>query len=153
MKFQVSNFSILGNLIAHINSLQAEGKSPLVTVSDKTEDRSSAQNRLMHMWFKDIAKSTGHGIIYEAGRCKMRYFLPMLRLSSDEKAQFAIDLCEMAYKQKGQEYLIRALGEGLIESTRHLKTKEFEEALTEMQMGESQHKLTDPTIYGMRWAQ
>lgn len=83
----------------------------------------------------------------------MRYFLPMLRLSSDEKAQFAIDLCEMAYKQKGQEYLIRALGEGLIESTRHLKTKEFEEALTEMQMGESQHKLTDPVIYGMRWVQ
>lgn len=102
------------------------------------------------MWFKDIADSTGQGLIYEAGRCKMKYFLPMLRASNNERAQFAIELCEMAYRQRGMEYLIKALGEGLIESTRHLKTKEFEAALTEMQAGEAHHKLTNPDTYGWR---
>lgn len=149
MIFQVKDHGVLGNLVAEITKMWADGQTPLVSIKDQKEDRSRAQNRLMHMWFRDIAKSTGHGIIYEAGRCKMRYFLPLLRASDDEKAQFAIDLCEMAYKQRGQEYLIRALGESLIESTRHLKTKEFEEALNEMQAGEAHHNLTNPDVYGL----
>lgn len=153
MKFQVSNFAVLGNLIAHINSLQAEGKSPLVTVSEKTEDRSGAQNRLMHMWFKDIAKSTGSDVIEEAGRCKFVYFLPVLGMSENDESRFAADLLRMIWRERGYEYLVQALGRSMIESTRLLTTKEFEQALTSMQVGERAHKLTDPTIYGMRWVQ
>lgn len=152
MKFQLINYEVVGNMMAYINGMIADGKSPLVTVADKKEDRSSAQNRLMHKWFSDIAEQSGHGVIYEAGRCKIKYFLPILRLSTNEKAIFNIDLCELAFKSRGLEYLSKALGEGLIESTRNLKSKEFEEALTNMQIGESQnYKLTDPDKNGFNW--
>ena len=149
MIFQVKDYQILGNLIAEINRLWTEGKSPLVKIEDKKEDRSKAQNRLMHLWFKDIAKSTGNGVIYEAGRCKIKYFLPVLRYSENEEAKFAIDLCEMIYKQRGYEYLQEALGKSLIESTRKLSVKEFEDALSAMQAGEAEHNLTDPDKYGL----
>lgn len=153
MKFQVNDFSILGNLTAHINQMWANGEKPLVTVENKTDDRSGAQNRLMHMWFKDIAKSTGNDVIEEAGRCKFVYFLPVLGISENEESRFAADLLRMIYKQRGYEYLVQALGRSMIESTRLLTVKEFEQALTSMQVGERAHKLTNPDVYGYRWAQ
>lgn len=151
MKYQVINDFVLGNMVAEVKRLMAEGKSPLVTIEDKKIDRSTAQNNLMHLWFRDIANSTKQGITYEGGRCKIQYFLPILRYSKKEKAQFAIDLCELAYRERGYEYLQRALGESFLESTRHLATEEFAEALTNMQMGEAEHNLTNPELHGYRW--
>lgn len=148
MIFQVKNYEVLGNLVAQINKMWAEGKTPFVEIKDKKIDRSTAQNNLMHLWFRDIANSTKQGITYEGGRCKIQYFLPILRYSKKEKAQFAIDLCELAYRERGYEYLQRALGESFLESTRHLATEEFAEALTNMQIGEVEHNLSDPVKFG-----
>ena len=149
-KYQVINFDILGKLIARINEMKSAGKSPLVTVEDKTEDRSGAQNRLMHMWFKDIAKSTGNSVTEESGRCKFMYFLPVLGASENEDSRHAAEFLRMVWKERGYEYLVNVLGRSLAESTRLMSVKEFEQALTEMQIGEAQHNLTNPDIYGFK---
>ena len=45
----------------HTNYNQAigEGKPLVVRIDQKQEDRSKAQNRLLHMWFGQIARFTG----------------------------------------------------------------------------------------------
>lgn len=45
----------------HTNYTQAinEGKPLVVRIDQKQEDRSKAQNRLLHMWFGQLAKHTG----------------------------------------------------------------------------------------------
>ena len=45
----------------HTNYTQAinEGKPLVVRIDQKQEDRSKAQNRLLHMWFGQIARFTG----------------------------------------------------------------------------------------------
>lgn len=150
MIFQMNDFAVLGNFTARINEMWAEGKVPMVTISDKKVDRSTAQNRLMHMWFKDIAKSTGNSVTEEAGRCKFMYFLPVLGASENEDSRHAAEFLRMVWKERGYEYLVNVLGRSLAESTRLMSVKEFEQALTEMQIGEAQHNLTNPDIYGFK---
>lgn len=150
MIFQVKNYEVLGNLVAQINKMWAEDKSPLIEIKDKTEDRSKAQNRLMHMWFRDIAKSTGHGVIYEAGRCKYQYFLPLLILSQKEEAVIASFVAQETEKRVGYERFLKVLGTGVIGTTRFLTTQEFAEALTNMQIGEVEHNLSDPVKFGFK---
>lgn len=151
MIFQVNDYAILGNMIARINKMWADGKTPIVTISDKKIDRSSAQNRLMHMWFRDIAKSTKHGIVYEAGRCKYQYFLPILAMSEREEAVIASFVARETEKRVGYERFLKVLGSSVIGTTRFLTVKEFEEALTAMQFGEAEHNLTNPELHGYRW--
>ena len=45
----------------HTNYNQAinDGKPLVVRIDQKQEDRSKAQNRLLHMWFGQIARHTG----------------------------------------------------------------------------------------------
>lgn len=157
MIFQMNDFAVLGNFTTHINKMWAEGKTPLVTVSDKTIDRSKSQNALMHKWFKDIDKSTGHGFVYEGGRCKERYFFPLLKASEDQAAKMAYFTIRVTYKELERRGLIdrfyEMLMNGSLSSTSLLSVKEFTEALRNMQLGEAQHKLTNPDTYGMRWVQ
>lgn len=149
MKFQVNDYAVLGNMTAHINEMWADGKTPIVTISDKKTDRSSAQNRLMHQWFRDIDKSTKQGIIYEAGRCKYQYFLPILQYSEKEEAVIASFVAKETEKRVGFERFLKVLGNSVIGTTRFLSVKEFEQALTDMQIGEAQHNLTNPDNYGI----
>ncbi|WP_180004036.1 MULTISPECIES: recombination protein NinB [unclassified Acinetobacter] len=46
----------------HTNYTQAinDGKPLVVRIDQKQEDRSKAQNRLLHMWFGQLAKHTGN---------------------------------------------------------------------------------------------
>ncbi|WP_180048679.1 recombination protein NinB [Acinetobacter sp. YH12144] len=46
----------------HTNYTQAinDGKPLVVRIDQKQEDRSKAQNRLLHMWFGQLAKHTGY---------------------------------------------------------------------------------------------
>lgn len=149
--YQISNYEVLGNFIKKVNAMWSEGKDPLVTIQDKKEDRSKAQNRLMHMWFRDIAKSTKHGRVYEAGRCKYQYFLPILAMSEREEAVIANFVARDLEKRYGYERLLKLLGSSTIATTRFLTVKEFEEALTAMQFGEAEHNLTNPELHGYRW--
>lgn len=149
MIFQVKDHGVLGNLVAEITKMWAEGQTPLVSIKDQKEDRSRAQNRLMHMWFRDIAKSTGHGMAYEAGRCKHQYFLPILAMSEREEAVIANFVARDLEKRYGYERLLKLLGSSTIATTRFLTVKEFEEALNEMQAGEAHHNLTNPDVYGL----
>lgn len=148
MIFQVKDHGVLGNLVAEITKMWADGQTPLVSIKDQKEDRSRAQNRLMHMWFRDIAKSTGHGMAYEAGRCKHQYFLPILAMSEREEAVIANFVARDLEKRYGYERLLKLLGSSTIATTRFLTVKEFEEALNEMQAGEAHHNLTNPDVYG-----
>lgn len=149
--YQISSYEVLGNFVKEINKMWNEGKDPLVTIQDKREDRSKAQNRLMHMWFRDIAKSTKHGIVYEAGRCKYQYFLPILAMSEREDAIIASFVAKETEKRVGYERFLKVLGSSVIGTTRFLTVKEFEEALTAMQFGEAEHNLTNPELHGYRW--
>ena len=146
--FQVNDYEVLGNLNKRINEIWAEGGTPLVKIENKKEERSKAQNRLMHLWFRDIAKSTGHGMAYEAGRCKHQYFLPILAMSEREEAVIANFVARDLEKRYGYERLLKLLGSSTIATTRFLTVKEFEEALNEMQAGEAHHNLTNPDVYG-----
>lgn len=145
--FKINGFAEIGVLAGRLNELLASGKSPYVEIKGESIDRSQAQNKTMHMWFKEISKSTGSDVIEEAGRCKFLYFLPILGMSENDESRFAAELLRMIYKQRGYEYLVQALGRSMIESTRLLTVKEFEQALTSMRAGEAMHNLTDPSLY------
>lgn len=153
-KFNITNNSILQNCVSRINEIRDAGGIPIVSISDKKEDRSKAQNRLMHQWFKDIHNMTGHGLGFESGRCKYSYFLPVMASSENEEAVQAYELIKMIEQSRGYEYACTALGMSIIASTRTLKTKEFAQALTAMYASESGYCLTDPSTMGLdmgRW--
>jgi len=147
-RFYVKNNAILQRVIAYIRDIQSKDGVPMVNISNRKEDRSHAQNRLMHKWFKDIHNMTQAGIEYEAGRCKYAYFLPIMATSDNEDAVEAYELIKEIEKLRGYEYTCKALGQSLLPSSRLLSTKEFAQALTEMQQGEWEHCLTDPSLYG-----
>lgn len=151
MIFQINGFKEIGTLNAELNAMMADGKTPLVTISDKKIDRSSAQNRMFHQWVRDIDRSTNHGTAYESGRCKYQYFLPVLQRSEKEEAIIASFVAKETEKRVGFERFLKVLGNSVIGTTRFLTVKEFAEALTEMQIGEAQHNLTNPDYYGLRF--
>ena len=49
----------IGYLNTHHSNAIADGKPLVVRIDQKQEDRSKAQNRLLHMWFGQIARFTG----------------------------------------------------------------------------------------------
>ncbi len=158
MQFLIRNDEVQDNLIKHLNEIREKGGIPFVEVGNKKDTRRNAQNRLMQQWFSDIDKKTGHGVIYESGRCKMRYFLPLMRHSQDQKCLDQIEFIEWIYRTKRVEggegyafdYLVEKLGSSHIESTRLLSVKLFAQALTNMQEGEAKEGiiLTNPNDYG-----
>lgn len=143
--FKVTGFEIIGNMVGRLNQLMASGINPVVTIREEDNDRSRAQNRLMHRWFSDIAKTTGNGVIYEAGRCKMTYFLPLLAGSDNEEAVMAHYVATEIYKKVGYEKFCKVIGSSVIGTTRYLSVKQFEEALNNMAEGERLNNLTDPS--------
>lgn len=145
--FKINGFAEIGSLVGRINELLAEGKSPYVAIQEEARDRSQAQNRLMHKWISDIAKSTGHSIVEEAGRIKYTYFVPMMSYAEDQEAVAAQWVIKDLEKRLGYERIVKLLGLSVISSTRHLSVKHFEEALNNMMEGERQHNLTDPISY------
>ncbi|WP_077929244.1 recombination protein NinB [Wohlfahrtiimonas populi] len=148
-KFYIINNNILQNAITEIRAVMAKGITPLVSISEKKEDRSKAQNRLMHQWFKDIHNMTNHGLEFESGRCKYAYFLPVMASSEDEEVRDQYLLIKEIEKLRDYEYVCKALGASAISSTSMLKVKEFAQALTAMQQGEYQYCLTDPSMMGL----
>jgi len=148
-KFYVKNNAILQRVITEIREIQAKKQVPIVSVLESKKDRSYAQNRLMHKWFKDIHNMTQNGIEYEAGRCKYAYFLPNMAASDNENAIAAYELIREIEQLRGYEYVCQALGKSLIASTRTLTTNEFANALSAMQHGECEYCLTDPSLYGL----
>lgn len=61
--FVIKSFEEVGRAIAYMHRHHADalsdGKPLVVRIDQKQEDRSKAQNRLLHMWFGEIAKFTG----------------------------------------------------------------------------------------------
>jgi len=61
--FVINSFDGVGKAIAymhrHYADACAQGKPLVVRIDQKQEDRSKAQNRLLHMWFGQMAKFTG----------------------------------------------------------------------------------------------
>lgn len=148
-KFYIVNNSTFQNAIACINDMRAKGITPLVSISEKKEDRSSAQNRLMHQWFKDISNQTNNGIEYEAGRCKIAYFLPVMARSDDEEIRAYCKKLREIYRNMGHEFLSNLLGSSQLASTSLLGVKDFAEAMTNMYRAEYQYRLTDPQTMGL----
>lgn len=120
----------------------------IVSISLK-DDRSSAQNRLMQQWFKDINQQSQAGIEYESGRCKIAYFLPVMGRSEDQNVREQCEFLRFIYNERGYEFLCDLLGNSRVESTRIMGVKDFAEALTAMYRGECQYKLTDPSMQGL----
>lgn len=148
-KFFIVSDSILQNAITKINELRADGINPLVSISEAKEDRSDKQNRLMHQWFKDIHKQTGNGIEYEAGRCKIAYFLPVMARSEDDELREYCKRLRDIYRDMGREFLSDLLGSSQLSSTSLLGVKDFAEAMTNMYRAEYQYRLTDPQTMGL----
>lgn len=149
IKFFIKNDQIRANANACIDRLIAEGEIPLVTVSTANDARSDKQNRLMHQWFKDIDKQTGNGIEYEAGRCKIAYFLPVMARSEDEELREYCKRLRDIYRKMGHEFLSDLLGSSQLASTSLLGVKDFAEAMTNMYRSEYEYQLTDPQFAGL----
>lgn len=148
MRFIVKDKDSYHNTCVAIRDKAKEHKSIIVTICEK-DDRSSAQNRLMHQWFKDIDKQTKSGVEYESGRCKLSYFLPVMGRSENKEVREACELLRYIYAERGREYLIKVLGQSLVQSTSLLSVKEFAEAMTEMYRSECGYNLTDPSMQGL----
>ena len=76
----------------HTNYNQAinEGKPLVVVIDQKQEDRSKAQNRLLHMWFGQIARHTGD--TPEAIKFEMKKkYLAKIYVRDSEEAREAYD--------------------------------------------------------------
>lgn len=143
-------FEVIGSLTSYIHSQEED---LIITVENKAEDRSSAQNRLAHKWYKEISSSTGHELWYETGRCKERYFLPLLKMSENETSRqaywVAMTIKQRLIKAGKSDAFYEVLYSGLAPSTRFLSVKEFSTALEHMQQGEAIHNLTSPLHYGL----
>ena len=76
----------------HTNYNQAinDGKPLVVRIDQKQEDRSKAQNRLLHMWFGQIAKHTGDTPEAIKFEMKKRY-LAKIYVRDSEEAREAYD--------------------------------------------------------------
>ena len=76
----------------HTNYTQAinEGKPLVVRIDQKQEDRSKAQNRLLHMWFGQIARHTGDTPEAIKFEMKKRY-LAKIYVRDSEEAREAYD--------------------------------------------------------------
>ena len=76
----------------HTNYNQAinEGKPLRVVIDQKQEDRSKAQNRLLHMWFGQIARHTGDSPEAIKFEMKKRY-LAKIYVRDSEEAREAYD--------------------------------------------------------------
>lgn len=147
--YYIRNETILQHMLEEVRGIQKKGGSPKVSVSDQKATRSFKQNRLMHTWFQDISKSTGNDLVLEAGRCKMTYFVPVMKSSEREHARELCDIIDTIIYQKGYEDTVKFLGTGALESTRSLTVKEFSQAMFSMQDGENEHNLTDPEVYDL----
>lgn len=74
----------LNNSEAQRHALQMVSEAPLDKniVFELREDkstRSEKQNRLMHKWYDELAKGTGHGLAYETHYCKLHFGVPIVR--------------------------------------------------------------------------
>lgn len=163
MQFLINSDDVLKELVKYVNSQRDKGVTPFVEVGNKKDVRRNAQNRTMHMWFKEISEQTGNGLIYESGRCKISYFLPVMRQSKSSKTTDQIEVLEWIWKSKestifsetgarggGYEFLAMLLGNSHIESTRLLTVEEFATAMNNMQEAERNNGiiLTNPEKYG-----
>ena len=147
--YYIRNNDVLQNMLGNIREIQSKGGIPKVTVKNERESRSDQQNNTMQMWFGDIARSTGNDRVYEAGRCKLRYFLPVMKGCANAKS--AVEIIEMLLESRGYEYTCTVLGTSGVKSTRLLSIREFTEALEAMRMGEAEHYLRDPASCGIEW--
>ena len=147
--YYIRNETIFQNALQEIKEIQENGGFPKVTVTSEKETRSLKQNRLLHTWFRDISRSTGSDLVYESGRCKLTYFVPIMKSSSRERARDLSDIIETVLYQKGYEETVTFLGTNALESTRSLTVKEFSEALRMMENSEQEHHLTDPETLGL----
>lgn len=146
-EFYIRDNNILQNALGAIRTIMDKGGTARVKVTDEKETRRDRQNRVMQMWFADIANVSGNGVVYEAGRCKLQYFLPVMRAS--DKARETASLIDALLQVRGYEVVSRALGTSAIASTRELTVRQFAEALEMMREGERQYPLRDPATYGI----
>lgn len=150
--FQIKDYAVLGNFMKRLHELWSDGEEPFVEIKVKKDDRSNAQNRTMHLWFKEIAESTKHELWYEVGRCKERYFLPVLKASDRKEAKqaywIAMTIKKRLIEVGKPEAFYETLYSGATPSTRFLSSKEFSIALEHMYQCEAEHNLTNPGDYG-----
>ncbi len=138
------------NCLEEINKWLADG-AVKVTLSHRKLTRSQQQNKVMHMWFKDIQQQTFEPLHEIGGRCKLQYFVPVLLTSDSEKAQRFQDVWQVIEVNTSYEKQVKILGLSDIASTSQLSSKEFSQALTAMRANEQcKYWLRDPELQGLR---
>ncbi len=90
-QFIIKSFEEVGRAIAymhrhHANAL-SDGKPLVVRIDQKQEDRSKAQNRLLHMWFGAIAKKTGDDADSVKYEMKKKFLARICVRDSDDAAE------------------------------------------------------------------
>lgn len=86
-----------------------QGKPLVVRINQKEDDRSKAQNRLLHMWFGEIAKKTGDDAESVKYEMKKKFLARMCVRDSEDAAEAfeaVIGYRDVLRLLDGQEQLI-----------------------------------------------
>lgn len=125
--------------------IDAAPAGAVVNVRDATEARTSAQNRLVHRWFADIARAmVGQSEAEIKAECNLIYGRPILARDDPEwEAAFGYIFDSLSYPAKLKA--VRVLD---VPFTRRMKVKQLSEYMEQMQKDyrEQGIYLTDPEL-------
>lgn len=114
--FVIKSFEEVGRAIAYMHRHHAaaceDGKPLVVRIDQKQEDRSKAQNRLLHMWFDEIAKKTGDDAESVKYEMKKKFLARMCVRDSEDAAEAfeaVIGYRDVLRLLDGQEKLIHTV--------------------------------------------
>ena len=121
----------------------------VVTISEKAEARTSAQNRLLHRWFGDISRDEAFGDTAQEikAQCNLTYGLPILsRDDAEWHSAFSYLFSDLNHAAKLKA--IRVLD---VPFTRRMGVRQLSEYMDAMQRDYLQMgvRLTDPEMRGM----
>lgn len=142
--FTLRNREVARNLFRVVGDLFAGRDAPDelidVVIREHKKDRSLAQNRLSHLWYKERAEYFGTTPEYEHRFCKLRYGCPLLMAEDEDFARLYHQVIESL------DYEDRIKAMKIFSVTRVMKTKTMAQYLTHIEMDSVKHgvPLTKP---------
>jgi hypothetical protein len=115
----------------------------VITVEKLKMDRTDAQRRLSHLWYKQLGEQTGHGHEYERRHCKWNFGFPVLLQRDPPDEDINRFYRTLVYKLTYEE---RVAAMQYTDVTSLFKVKEFSEYLNtiERYAAEMGYHLTFP---------
>jgi hypothetical protein len=122
----------------------AQAEMPFLVTFSKDRDRTSAQNRLLHKWFSEIAKQRGDTSKEDVkAECNRQYGFPILR-RDNPVAKYVIEKAIDPLPYEKQLTLIKS---GVVAVTSQMSVEQLSEYMSELstEYRSRGFSLTEPT--------